>query len=205
MPSAFLGMASLFNGRTGIACIKSFLTNMAIKTKSGDIILSKNVWIGPSDAPVSLVEFGDYQSEDCAKAHEIVNRLLTAFEGKLKFNFRHFPLSRVHQSAMKAAEAAVAAAQEGKFWEMHDILFKNRRQLGTISLKSYARQIGITDKRFLDNLMNSTYSWQVRDDLLEGLQRGVREVPSYFINGIIYTGDPGFEHLSRKIREEYQE
>jgi protein-disulfide isomerase len=85
----------------------------------------------------------------------------------------------------------VAAAREGKFWEMHEILIANRRQLGTITLKGYAREIGITDKRFLDNLVNSTYSMQVRDDLLEGLQKGVREVPTFFVNGEIYSGDLG--------------
>lgn len=156
---------------------------MSTKVKNSEIILSRNIWIGEPDAPVLLVEYGDYQSEACAKAHEIVKQLLSEFEGKIRYNFRHFPLSQVNQHAMKAAEAAVAAAQEGKFWEMHEILFLHRRQLGTISLKGYAREIGITDKRFLDNLVNSVYSWQVRDDLLEGLQKGVRDVPTFFVNG----------------------
>ncbi len=177
---------------------------MAIQTKSNTIILSKNIWAGSLKAPVSLIEYGDYQSEECAKAHTVVTRLLLTFEGNLKFSFRHFPLSQLHQFAMKAAEAAVAAAQFGKFWEMHDIIFQNRRQLGTISLKGYAREIGIMDKRFLDNLMNSTFSWQVRDDLMEGLQKGVREVPSFFINGILYTGKNDFENLSREIHTELQ-
>lgn len=173
---------------------------MSINTKiKNEIILSKNIWTGDLHAPVSLVEFGDYQSEACAKAHEIVKQLLSLYEGKLKFNFRHFPMSQIHQYAMKAAEAAVGAAREGKFWEMHDMLFANRRQLGTISLKAYARQIGITDKRFLDNLVNSTYSWQVRDDLIEGLQKGVREVPAFFINGVLYTGDLLLESLRTNI------
>lgn len=172
---------------------------MAIKTINKEIILSKNIWTGNSKAPVSLVEFGDYQSEACAKAHQVVKQLLSDFEGKLRFNFRHFPLSQVNQYAMKAAEAAVGAAREGKFWEMHDILFTNRRHLGTISLKGYAREIGITDKRFLDNLVNSTYSWQVRDDLLEGLEKGVRNVPAFFINGELLDGEPGYDVLTNRI------
>lgn len=173
---------------------------MSIKTKiKNEIILSKNIWTGELSARVSLVEFGDYQSEACVRAHEIVKQLLSLYEGKLKFNFRHFPMSQIHQYAMKAAEAAVGAARDGKFWEMHDMLFANRRQLGTISLKAYARQIGITDKRFLDNLFNSTYSWQVRDDLVDGLQKGVREVPSFFINGSLYTGDLHLESLRKTI------
>jgi protein-disulfide isomerase len=172
---------------------------MSIKTK--EIILSKNIWIGEPKASIKLVQFGDYQSEACGRAHEVVKTLLLKFPAVIRYNFRHFPLSKVNQFAMKAAEAAVSAAQEGKFWEMHDTLFANRRSLGTISLKGYAREVGITDKRFLDNLVNSTFSWQVRDDLLEGLKLGVREVPAFFINGHLFTGDPTMENLTRVIEQ----
>lgn len=172
---------------------------MSIKTKNSEIILSKNIWVGEQDAPVTLVEYGDYQSEACAKAHEIIKRLLLEYEGKIRYSFRHFPLSQVNQFAMKAAEAAVAAAQEGKFWEMHEMLFLHRRQLGTISLKGYAREIGITDKRFLDNLVNSVYSWQVRDDLLEGLQKGVRDVPTFFFNGEKFEAPLTISNLRKNI------
>src|SRR4028119_1350107 len=116
---------------------------MATKAKSKEIILSKNIWLGPARAPVTLVEYGDYQSADCAIANQAVKQLVSDFDQKIRFSFRHFPLSQVNQYAMKAAEAAVAAAQEGKFWEMHDMLFTHRNQLGTISLKNYAREIGI--------------------------------------------------------------
>jgi protein-disulfide isomerase len=172
---------------------------MSIKSK--EIILSKNIWIGNPKATVKVVEFGDYQSEACERANEVVNMLLKRFDERIKFSFRHFPLSKINQFAMKAAEAAVSAAQEGKFWEMHNILFANRRNLGTISLKAYAKEIGITDKRFLDNLVNSTFSWQVRDDLLEGLKLGVRDVPSFFINGKLFTLEPSLENLGRTIEQ----
>lgn len=172
---------------------------MSIKTK--EIVLSKHIWIGDAKAPIKLVEFGDYQSDACGHAHEVIKQLLVKYPKTVKFNFRHFPLSRINQFAMKAAEAAVSAAQEGKFWEMHDILFANRRSLGTISLKNYARQAGITDKHFLDNLVNSTFSWQVRDDLLEGLKLGVREVPTFFINGNLFTGHSTLDNLSRVIEQ----
>jgi protein-disulfide isomerase len=175
---------------------------MSVKSKNNnEIILSKHIWLGQADAPVTVVEFGDYQSESCAKANEVIKRLLPLFKGKVRYNFRHFPLSQVHQYAMKAAEAAVAAAREGRFWEMHDILFQNRRKLGTISLKTYARDIGITDKRFLDNLVNSVYSWQVRDDLLEGLEKGVREVPTFFINDEKFLGEPNAKNLTLAVEK----
>jgi Protein-disulfide isomerase len=79
----------------------------------------------------------------------------------------------------KAAEAAVAAAQEGKFWEMHDLLFHNQRHLGAVSLKQYAREAGVMDKNFLPKLVDSAYGWTVRADLLEGLEHGVRDVPAF--------------------------
>jgi protein-disulfide isomerase len=175
---------------------------MATKAKVADIIPSKNVWVGSSKASVSLVEFGDYESEACAQANEVVKKLIKQFESDLKFNFRHFPLTQIHQRAQKAAEAAVGAAQEGKFWEMHNLLFENRKNLGTISLKLYSREAGISNKKFLDTLVNSTYSWEVRNDLLEGLSRGVRDVPTFFINGQMLKGKPTYENLKNAIETE---
>lgn len=145
---------------------------MALKAKTIEIIPTKNIWVGSSHAKISLVEFGDYESDACAKANEVVKKLIKHFGDDLRFNFRHFPLTQIHQRAQKAAESAVGAAQEGKFWEMHNLLFENRKNLGTISLKLYSREAGISNKKFLDSLVNSTFSWEVRNDLLEGLSRG---------------------------------
>lgn len=173
---------------------------MAVKTPI-EIIPPKEFWVGDKKAPVSLVEFGDYESEACAKANEVVKKLLAEFEGKLKFNFRHFPLTKIHQRSMKAAEAVIAASQEGKFWEMHNLLFARRRQLGTISLKLYAKEAGVENKRLLSELVDSVYGWSVRNDLLEGLAKGVRDVPTFFVNGELYEGRPTFEGLKRAVLE----
>ena len=178
---------------------------MATKAKAVEIIPTKNIWVGRNDAPVSLVEYGDYESEACAKANEVVKKLLTHFEGDLKFNFRHFPLTQIHQRAQKAAEAAVGAAQEGKFWEMHNLIFENRKNLGTISLKLYSKEAGISNKKFLDTLVNSTYSWEVRNDLLEGLDKGVRDVPTFFINGQLLQGKATFENMKAAIEIELKQ
>ena len=80
-----------------------------------EIIPTKDVFVGDPKAPVTLMEYGDYESEACAKVNEVVGKLLEMYEGKLRFNFRHFPLTKIHQHAMKAAEASLGAAQEGKF------------------------------------------------------------------------------------------
>jgi protein-disulfide isomerase len=175
---------------------------MAIKdNKNKEIIEPRTIWTGKPDAPVSLVEYGDYQSEACAKAHKMVKKLLELYPGKLRFNFRHFPLTQVHQHAHKAAEAAVAAVQEGKFWEMHDLLFHNQRRLGAVSLKEYAREAGVMDKNLLAKLVDSVYGWTVRADLLAGLHNGVRDVPTFFINDEMYTGKPTLERMSKAIEE----
>src|SRR4051812_28179101 len=105
--------------------------------KDNVIIGPKEIFVGNPAAMVTLMEFADYEAEATAKAHTVVKEILQTFDGKLRFNFRHFPLRHKHQKAQKAAEASVAAAQEGKFWEMHEILLQHRRNLGTISLKSY--------------------------------------------------------------------
>ncbi|MEO8582568.1 MAG: thioredoxin domain-containing protein [Flavitalea sp.] len=173
---------------------------MALKTPI-EIISPKEFWVGDKNAAISLVEYGDYESEACAKANEAVKKLLIEFEGKLKFNFRHFPLTKIHQRSMKAAEASIAAGQEGKFWEMHNTLFAHRRQLGTISLKIYAKEVGVENKRLLTELVDSVYGWSVRNDLLEGLDKGVRDVPTFFINGELYEGKPTFESLKKAITE----
>jgi protein-disulfide isomerase len=166
-----------------------------------EIIPTKDVFVGDPNAPVTLMEYGDYESEACAKVNEVIERLLKQFDGKLRFNFRHFPLTKIHQHAMKAAEASLGAAQEGKFWEMHTMIFAHRRRLGAISLREYAKDVGVVNKKFLDHLCNSTYGWQVKSDLLEGLNKGVRDVPAFFINGELFTGKPTFENLKKGIED----
>ena len=172
-----------------------------IRKETVEIIPTKDVFVGDPKAPVTLMEYGDYESEACAKVNEVVVKLLEQYNGKLRFNFRHFPLTKIHQHAMKAAEASLGAAQEGKFWEMHTMLFQHRRRLGAISLREYAKDVGVVNKKFLDNLVNSTYGWQVRSDLLEGLNKGVRDVPAFFINGVLFTGKPTFDNLKKGIEE----
>jgi protein-disulfide isomerase len=164
-----------------------------------DIIPPKEFWIGNVEAPLSLVMFGDYESEACAQAHEVVKKLLVKYEGRIKFNYRHFPLTQIHQKAHKAAEAAIAVAQQGKFWEMHDLIFHNRRNLGSISLRDYAIEAGMKDKNFLPKMTDSVFGWTVRNDLLEGLAMGVRDVPALFINSERFEGMPTFENLSQAI------
>ncbi|MDZ4809820.1 MAG: thioredoxin domain-containing protein [Bacteroidota bacterium] len=172
---------------------------MAFKKDDVIIIEPKEMFVGNIDAPVTLIEFGEYESEECAKVNEVVKQLLEEYEGKIRFQFRHFPLTLIHQRSLKASESAVAAGQEGKFWEMHNVLFANRRNLGTTSLKLHSKEAGVNNKKFLDELVNGVYGWQVQDDLKEGINRGVKEIPAFFINDVPFTLKPTFANLSAAL------
>lgn len=170
------------------------------KVEVPEVIPSKKIFVGDKDAPITLMMFGDYESEACAKAHEVVKTILEENPHQVKFVFRHFPLLKIHQKAHKAAEASLAAAQEGKFWEMHNELFANRHSLGVISLKGHARDAGVKSKKFLEELINSYYGLYVQDDLKEGIQLGVKDVPTFFLNGKMVEGEPTYKNLSTKIK-----
>lgn len=170
------------------------------KAEIVEVIPSKKIVVGNKDAAVTLVMFGDYESEACAHAHEAVKALLEAYPQDVKFIFRHFPLLQVHQKSHKAAEASLAAAQEGKFWEMHNELYTNRHSLGVISLKGHARDVGVKSKKFLDELIAGYYGVYVQDDLREGIKLGIKDIPAFFINGELFTGTPDFKGLNAKVK-----
>ena len=163
------------------------------------LILPKDIVVGDPTAPIRLVMFGDYESEATAKATEVISSLLQELNGRINFVFRHFPLTRLHQKAHKASEAAIGAGQEGKFWEMHQHLMRHRQSLGVISLKSYAREVGVKDKKFLEHLINSDWGWYVQDDLREGIAKGVTAIPALFINGIRFEKEITYKALKSEI------
>jgi protein-disulfide isomerase len=170
------------------------------KAEVVEVIPSKKIVVGEAKAPVTLMMFGDYESEACSKANQVVNEILEKFPEEVKFIFRHFPLVKIHQKAHKAAEASLAAGQEGKFWEMHNELYANRHSLGVISLKGHARDVGVKSKKFLEELLNSHYGLYVQDDLKEGIDRGVKDIPAFFINGKLFKGEPNFKELSNAVK-----
>ena len=171
----------------------------AAKKEIIPVIPSKQIIVGNPSAKVKLVLFGDYESEETAQATLVVKQLLEDYKDEINFVFRHFPLTKVHQKAHKAAEAAIGAGQEGRFWEMHQILFGHRRNLGVISLKSYAREAGVKDKRFLDHLINSDWGVYVQDDLREGIDLGIREIPVLFINGEWFEKELTLKNIKTRI------
>ncbi len=151
--------------------------------KDFPVIHPKDIFIGHPGAPVTLTEYGDYECETALYADLIVKDVLRRYPGMVKFNYRHFPLLKLHQKAHKAAEAAIAAGQQGKFGQMHDLLLHNRRNLGTASLAYYARELGINSMNFLDALITGKFGQYVHSDIALGMKLGVKTAPSFFING----------------------
>jgi len=150
---------------------------------------------GPEDAPHTLVEYGDYECPDCGRLYVILRDLQQDIASRLRVVFRHYPLSGVHRHAQQAAEAAEAAGTQGKFWEMHTLLFERQQALQTKELIRYAEELTLDVGRFRDELKNKRYSERVRADFLAGVQNGVYGTPGLFLNGVRYDGQWGKESL----------
>jgi protein-disulfide isomerase len=143
---------------------------------------------GPASAPVTLVEYGDYQCPYCGMAHPIVKSLQQALGDELRFVFRNFPLSDAHPNAEHAAESAESAGAQGMFWEMHDALYENQQALDDRALLSYGEAIGLDTDQLATDLQEGTYRSRVREDFRSGVRSGVNGTPSFFINGSRYDG-----------------
>lgn len=143
---------------------------------------------GPADAPVTLVEFGDFECPYCAAAHVIVKKVQQIMDDQLRFVFRHFPLTQIHPHAEPAAEASEAAGAQGQFWEMHDLLYENQPLLDPPHLVAYAEELGLEVERFVRELETGIYRERVREDFLSGVRSGVNGTPAFFINGLRYDG-----------------
>ncbi|MGZ3280729.1 MAG: DsbA family protein [Phenylobacterium sp.] len=154
---------------------------------------------GDDDAPVVLVEYGDYQCPFCAAAQPVVRELLLNFGRDLALVFRHFPLSEVHPQAEVAAEAAEFAGAHGAFWGMHEALFANQLRLSLPAIFALAGRLNLSQAALRDALTARTYADKVRTDFIGGVRSGVNGTPSLFINGLRYDGAHTFSALAMAI------
>jgi protein-disulfide isomerase len=143
---------------------------------------------GPLASPVTLVEYGDYECPFCGQAYFVVKDLEQRVGNLMRFVFRNFPLTTVHPHAERAAEAAEAAGAQGKFWEMHDILFENQQALEDEDLVEYAALVGLDIPRFVREIREGRYLNRMREDFLSGARSGVNGTPTFFINGLRHDG-----------------
>ena len=155
---------------------------------------------GPEDAPNTLVEYGDYECPDCGRLYVVLRDLQKEIPSQLRIVFRHYPLSGVHHHAQQAAEAAEAAGAQGKFWEMHTLLFERQQALATKDLIRYAEELALDVARFRQELKNETYRERVRADFLAGVQNGVYGTPGLFLNGVRYDREWDKQSLRRALQ-----
>lgn len=152
-------------------------------------------------APVTLVKYGGYQCPHSGQAYIIVKEIQRQCGDQLCFVFRHFPLTAIHSQAQKAAEAAEVAAAQGKFWEMHDILFEHQQALDNGSLVEYAVMLSLDISRFLREMSGCVYAERVHEDLKSGVSSGVVFTPTFFINGVRYQRSCDLQGLLEVIAQ----
>jgi protein-disulfide isomerase len=138
---------------------------------------------GPADAPITIVEFSDYQCPFCARTEPLVKDALATYPTQARLIYKHFPLTSMHPQALPAALAAAAAQQQGKFWEMHEKLFANQRALAPEQIKQYAREIGLDVPRFEADMQSEAVKDMVQQDIQLAQRVGVRGTPTIFVNG----------------------
>ena len=156
---------------------------------------------GPANAPVTLVEYGDFECPGCGAAYPIVNLVVQHFGPKLQFVFRHFPLTQVHPNAEPAAESAEFAGAHGRFWEMHDGIYENQDRLGPPLLFALAGALQLSELELRNALESEKYAPEIKSDFLGGVRSGVNGTPSFFINGRQHEGSYAFEDLVAAIEQ----
>ncbi len=155
---------------------------------------------GSLEAPVVIVEYGDYECPDCGRAYWIVKELLEQLGDQIAFVFRNFPVSEKHPRAERVAEALEAAGGQGRFWEMHDRFYERQHQLDAFDLEEHARVTGLDLELWRKDVRERTYLHRMYEDLETGRESGVMNTPAFFINGSRHQGDYDFESLLTAIR-----
>ena len=154
---------------------------------------------GAEHSPVSVVEYGDFECPICKQAAPAVKLVLERFAARIRFVFRHFPIESAHPHAMHAAQAAEAAGGQGKFWQMHDLLFDNQRHLKMANLREYAQRLDLDMPRFIAEMDDEIYLQRVREQMEGGKRSHVRGTPTFYINGVRNNGPFDFEFLRQAI------
>ena len=156
--------------------------------------------LGPETARVVIVEYGDFECPNCGQAYPAVKLLLRHFEHRVRYAFRHFPLTEVHPHAQLAAEAAEAAAGQHKFWPMHDLLFEQQLHLKPKDLRRYAGELELDLERFDYELNDQVYRQRVNEHIEGGRRSGVRATPTFFVDGALVDVSFGLDRLFETLR-----
>ena len=179
------------------AQVKVYLKPPLIEVSVADAPLK-----GSPDAPITIIEFSDFQCPFCKRVLPVLTQLLEQYAGKVKLAFRDFPLANIHPQAQKAAEAAHCAGEQGKYWEYHDLLFERQETLPTANLVEYAQGLGLNSQVFRTCLESSKYKAKVERNHADGIKAGITGTPAFFINGRPISGAQPLETFKAIIDEE---
>jgi protein-disulfide isomerase len=159
---------------------------------------------GSKDAWVTLVQYGDYECPYCGEAYRIVKRIQKKMGGDLRFIFRNFPLTESHPYALAAAQAAEAAGLQGRFWEMHDLLYENQDTLEDRDLMGLARGLTLDIDKFKRDFSSDEVTTKIQEDFSGGIRSGVNGTPTFFINGVRHDDSYEFGDLSSALQEQLE-
>lgn len=154
---------------------------------------------GDINAPVTIIEFSDFECPFCQRFHSVVQQILDDYPGQVRWVYKHFPLDSIHAEARPAAEASECASEQGRFWEFADEVFENQSRMGTSLYKEIASQIGLDMSQFESCISSGKYRNHVESDLQEGVAAGVTGTPGSFINGEIIPGAVPYEQLKISV------
>lgn len=174
-----------------------------VKADGKTLVKENSQKLGSSSAKVTLVEFGDYQCPACGAVHPVTKQLIEEYEGKLQFVYRHFPLP-MHKNAVVAAQAAEAAGEQGKYFEMHDMLFENQEAWSEDNepvkiFATYAEKLELDVSKFTDSIAKKVSVEKINADTDDGIRLGVNSTPTFFINGEKQVGGLSYSAFKEKI------
>jgi protein-disulfide isomerase len=193
------GTGSLVSNRGSSATNTGSVGNIA----TGNPAEGEDPFFGPADAPVTIIEYSDFQCPFCARAVPVLDQIKATYGDSVKFVFKDFPLG-FHEFAQKAAEAGQCANDQGKFWELHDTMFANQGRIDVGSIKGYAANIGLNTEQFNACLDSGKYASEVQQDFNEGKVAGVSGTPTFFINGKKIVGAQPFSAFEQIIEQELE-
>ena len=157
---------------------------------------------GSINAPITIVEYGDYECPYTGGAYPVVKEIMKQFDERIYFVFRNFPLNDIHPHAQHAAESAEAAAAQGKFWQMHDYLFEHQKALDDSHILEYAQKVGLEDiRKFKDEVSRHVYAPLIEESLKGGIDSGVEGTPTFFINGVRYEDSFDLKTFSKTLQK----
>ncbi len=158
-------------------------------------VTNRDHLLGPPDALVTLLQYGDFECPYCGAAHPTLQELIRLRGDVMRFAFRHFPLTNMHPHAEFAAEAGEAAGAQGQFWAMHDWLYEHQQDLQPVAVAAAAERLGLDTAAFAEDLASRRYLPRIREDFVGGLRSGVNGTPTFFVNGVRDDGGYSLDEL----------